>query len=101
MTVSDDFGAWAAAFFRRLEAEDGAAGVSGGAVPPPHYRGVTAEACRLLESVDAGGVPAFVTQNLLRIARDNGLAPASATAPDEIVAALRRLATRTTEDGVG
>ncbi len=64
--------------------------------PPPssaavqvQYVGVTAAACRLLQAVDGGGVPAFVTKQLQQIAAANGIEVASEWTPNEVIAALR------------
>ena len=54
-----------------------------------HYIGVTAAACELLQVVDAGGVPAFVTNNLKQIAEDNGIEVTIQSTPNEIVDAIR------------
>lgn len=61
--------------------------------PPPNappFPGLTQEAADFLKATD-GGVPAFVTSNLERIARENGVDPTGKT-PNEIVAALRSAA---------
>jgi hypothetical protein len=97
MTTSDDLGRWAAAFVRQYELESGKTlSPQPTADQPPagpqKYPSLTLEASLLLESVDAGGVPAFITQNLLRIARDNGLEVGGDATPNDVVAALRRLA---------
>ncbi|MGE5466020.1 MAG: hypothetical protein ACM3Y9_01220 [Ignavibacteria bacterium] len=97
MAAPDDFAKWAASFLRQYEIEQGGeapppASEPSSAPAPARYPGLSAEASQLLESVDAGGVPAFVTQSLLKIARDNGIDVARDTTPNDIVAALRRLA---------
>ena len=56
---------------------------------PVQYVGVTAAACRLLQAVDGGGVPAFVTKQLQQIAAANGIEVASVWTPNEVIAALR------------
>ena len=59
------------------------------AASPPAYPGITVAAAELLRAVDAGGVPAFVTENLKRIAAENGIAVDDATAPNTVIEALR------------
>jgi hypothetical protein len=53
------------------------------------YEGITPAAGDLLRSVDAGGVPAFVTGNLRQIASDNGIEVGPGWTPNEIVDAIR------------
>ena len=50
---------------------------------------LTREAKALLAQADAGGVPAFVSQNLRRIAADNGIEVSEDMTPNAIVDALR------------
>lgn len=50
---------------------------------------LTPEAEQLLASVDAGGVPAMITQNLRRIAAENGVEVTRSMRPDDVVSALR------------
>ncbi|MBI5922684.1 MAG: hypothetical protein HY847_13705 [Betaproteobacteria bacterium] len=57
--------------------------------PGIQYTGVTPAACELLRAVDAGGVPAFVTKNLVQIAKNNGIEADSRWTPNEIVGAIR------------
>lgn len=74
-------------------------GDSGNIIPPgqrgPERQigpsGLTPEGEELLAKVDAGGVPAYVTANLKRIARDHGITPAEmkAKTPNEIIDAIR------------
>ena len=99
MQPDDRFTQWAAALLR---------GVSGGAVSPVQapptipgiaYEGVTPAAGDLLRSVDAGGIPAFVTGNLRQIASDNGIEIGTEWTPNEIVEAIRAKA-RTGDSGV-
>lgn len=88
MTDSDEtLAKFAAAFLANFAAND----VPPLAVPQslPDYPGLTVEAANLVRAVDGGGVPAFVTENLRRIAADNGIPTDSRTTPDQIVAALR------------
>ena len=56
---------------------------------------ITPEASDLLAKVDAGAVPAYVTENLRRIARENGIAVDASTTPDVIIDELRRRVNRT------
>ena len=112
---NDGFNEWAALFVRNY-AEDppGVAGVAApaaanpfagiglvglDAVPsvapvprpdPPEYRLLTPAARELLRSVDAGGVPAFVTHNLRQIALENGIEIAAQWSPNRIIDAIRQ-----------
>jgi hypothetical protein len=52
---------------------------------------VSLEALQLLRSVDRGGVPAFVSDRLLRIAEQHGIEVRPETKPGEIIDALRAL----------
>ena len=106
MATSKDLGAWAAAFVRQYGLETGSEAKGWAATdesvtdepamehPAYRYVGVTLEASALLNSIDCGGIPAFITQNLLKIARDNGIEVGQETTPNDIIAALRQLASR-------
>lgn len=92
MQSDDQFAQWAALFVKNCaEDETGASQ----ALPPVagdgglHYAGVTQAAAELLQAVDAGGVPAFVTSQLKQIASDNGIDVTAASTPNEIVDAIR------------
>ena len=50
---------------------------------------LTKDAENLLDSVDAGGVPAMMTYNLRRIANENGVKVTGKSTPNEIIEALR------------
>jgi hypothetical protein len=90
MRQDDRFAKWAAAFLRTVGADGCAgAGQGDGAAPGLRYEGVTPAAGDLLRSVDAGGVPAFVTGNLRQIASENGIEIGPGWTPNEIVAAIR------------
>jgi hypothetical protein len=91
MQPDDRFANWAAAFLRTVGGDGGAAvaGQGAPATPGPGYEGITAAAGDLLRSVDAGGVPAFVTGNLRQIASDNGIEVGPGWTPNEIVDAIR------------
>ena len=52
-------------------------------------RHLTREARALLRQADEGGVPMFVSQNLRRIANENGIDVTDAMTPNDIVEALR------------
>lgn len=54
---------------------------------------LTREALALVQQAEAGGVPAFVSQNLRRIAEENGVEITDDTTPNDIVDALRSRAT--------
>lgn len=53
------------------------------------YTGVTQAASELLQSIDAGGVPAFITNSLIEIANENGVDVPDHWTPNEIVDAIR------------
>ncbi len=53
------------------------------------YTGINEAGCDLLRSVDAGGIPAFVSSNLIEIAYDNGIDVSDDWTPNEIVDAIR------------
>jgi hypothetical protein len=90
MRQDDRFAKWAAAFLRTVGADSGVgAGQGAGAAPGLRYEGITPAAGDLLRSVDAGGIPAFVTGNLRQIASDNGIDVSPGSTPNEIVAAIR------------
>lgn len=57
-------------------------------VQPTGVSNLTADAEALLASVDAGGTPAFMTNNLRRIAKENGIDTTGKT-PDGVIAELR------------
>lgn len=62
MADSEDFAKWAAQFLQQYESVSELGKQDSPSCAGQKYPGVTIEASRLLESVDAGGVPAFVTQ---------------------------------------
>ena len=53
---------------------------------------LTPEAEELLSKADSGGVPAFMTANLARIAEENGLSVSPNMTPNQLIAELRRMA---------
>jgi len=55
-------------------------------------RTLSAEARELLAKIDAGGIPVIITQNLERIAKENGIEVSNQMPPDEIIRRLRNLA---------
>lgn len=92
MQSDDQFAQWAALFVSNCSAEK--PGEAQAAPPLPvvgalRYQGVTQAAAELLQAVDAGGVPAFVTGQLKQIASDNGIDVTAASTPNEIVDAIR------------
>lgn len=90
MQSDESFAKWAAAFLRTVGGVGGAgAGQDAAAVAGLRYEGITPAAGDLLRSVDAGGIPAFVTGNLRQIASDNGIEVGPGWTPNEIVAAIR------------
>ncbi len=54
-------------------------------------RHLSAEARALLAKIDEGGIPLAVTENLERIARENGIEVSWEMTPNEIVRRLRKL----------
>ena len=56
--------------------------------------GLTSEAVELLEAAESGGVPMFVSQQLRRIASDNGVEVSSEMTPNQILEELRARANR-------
>ena len=92
MQADEEFAQWAALFISAYSDSDAGANLN---LPPPlafgdqDYPGLTMAAAELLRSVDAGGVPAFVTAKLKQIAIDNGIAATALWTPNEIVEALR------------
>lgn len=80
MEPANQFAQWVALFINKCRE---------GNTPGIRYTGVTPAACELLRVVDAGGVPAFVTKNLVQIARNNGIAVDTGWTPNEIVGAIR------------
>ena len=55
-------------------------------------RTLSAEARELLAKIDEGGIPVLVTQNLERIAKENGIEISNKMTPDDIIRRLRKLA---------
>ena len=94
---------WAALFVKACS-EDNAAATPVGRPEPaagPRYSGVTESACELLQAVDSGGVPAFVTANLRQIAQDNGVELTDDWTPNEIVDAVRSKARKISSESAG
>jgi hypothetical protein len=77
---------WAAMFLRSQKLD--ATNISP-AISIVDETGLTVSANALLQSVDDGGVPLFVTGHLKQIAQDNGIEVAAHWTPNEIIAALR------------
>jgi hypothetical protein len=50
---------------------------------------LTAEALDLLKKADNDGVPAFMTENLTRIARENGVQVSPEMTPNDVIGRLR------------
>lgn len=57
--------------------------------PPVEQPIITREAEDLLASVDEGGVPGFMTNNLRRIAQENGITVSPSDTPDSVIEAIR------------
>ena len=55
-------------------------------------RTLSAEARELLAKIDEGGIPWLITQNLERIAKENGIEVSAKMTPDDIIRRLRNLA---------
>lgn len=111
MRSDDEFARWAALFVS-AQSDDGLTTLpvttgtpisSPGAVTPAQtgpipipaaapVGAVTAAAYALLQSVDSGGIPAFVTSHLKQIALDNGIPLTDQWTPNQIVEAIRRKA---------
>jgi hypothetical protein len=76
----------------RPQGEDGSAKFA----PTTARRHLTREARALLRQADEGGVPMFVSQNLRRIATENGVHVSEDMTPNAIVEALRTRASQAT-----
>jgi hypothetical protein len=55
-------------------------------------RTLSAEARELLAKIDQGGIPILLTQNLERIAKENGIEVSNRMTPEDIIERLRKLA---------
>jgi len=99
MPPDEQFAEWAALFIRQYgDEEPGLAA----AVPLPdalEKHALTLAARDLLASVDAGGVPAFVSNNLRQIAQDNGIEITPQWTPNDIIDALRAKAEKGVSSG--
>ena len=60
---------------------------------------LTPDAVALLKSVDAGDIPAYITNNIEKIARANGIIPTKDTAPEDIIAALQAIRDTSPQEG--
>jgi hypothetical protein len=59
----------------------------------PNAAGLTPRAQQLLEAIDQGGVmPAFISARLRQIAEENGVAVSTQMRPDDVIEALRSVA---------
>lgn len=90
MGSDEIFARWASLFVSSLDncnAENSCAEPA-----EPAYTGVTPAASELLQSVDSGGVPAFVTSRLIEIACENGIEADADWTPNEIIEAIREKA---------
>lgn len=96
MTKDQDFSRWATQFLRACGVKPAPAELPGLADP---YAALTPAARELLRSVDAGGVPAFITSRLKKIATENGVEIDGRWTPDEIVGQLRIRAQVNLPDG--
>ena len=96
MEPDNEFSQWTALLTRALRENEGDASLVDQPTPPTpgvQYLGITPGAGELLRAVDAGGVPAFVTNHLKQLAADNGIDVLLEWTPNEIVAAIRERAT--------
>jgi hypothetical protein len=57
-------------------------------------RGLTEAAITLLEKVDSGGIPMYVSDGLTRIAAENGVTVAGSDTPGKVIEALRKIHVR-------
>lgn len=56
-----------------------------------HASKLTKDAQDILDKVDEGGIPLYMTENLKRIAEENGLTVTPENTPNDIIAALKVL----------
>lgn len=91
MDSNEKLAQWAALFVSACSETDPVIAPVGNSasVPVALYPGVTPAASKLLQAVDAGGVPAFITSQLKQIAEDNGIEITGQWTPNEIVEAIR------------
>jgi len=90
MASDQDFAQWAALFVNaQSEVPTTPAPPSPTPASPVISTKVTSAANALLHSVDAGGIPAFVTSNLKQIALDNGIEINDHWTPNQIIEAIR------------
>jgi hypothetical protein len=89
MQSDEQFAQWAAMFVKTCAEADA---VPPAAPAPVLYSGLTVGAVELLQAVDAGGVPAFVSANLKQIAEANGVIVGADWTPNLIIEALRAIA---------
>ena len=54
-------------------------------------RTLSAEAREILAKIDEGGIPLLITQNLERIAKENGIEVSAKMTPDDVIRRLRIL----------
>lgn len=92
MEPDEKLAQWAALFVRAQAEDEAILAATRRDADGASYPGVSAAADELLRAVDAGGVPAFVTGNLKRIAFENGIDVNPQWTPNEIVEAIRRKA---------
>jgi hypothetical protein len=90
MQSEEQFAQWAAMFVKTCSETE--AGPPPPGLAPVLYSGLTVAAVELLQAVVAGGVPAFVSANLSQIAEANGVIVGADTTPNQIIDALRAIA---------
>lgn len=91
MGTDDSFARWASLFVDSFDTSKSSAGDTV-SLEQTAYTGVTKAASDLLQAVDAGGIPAFISNNLLEIAKENGIAVPENCTPNELIALLRKKA---------
>lgn len=98
MSTDADFAEWAAMFLQRIDAAPATPTIDV-AAPEQLARdyalhviddGLSPDARALLHAVDTGGVPAFMTNTLKRIALEHGLTVVASTTPNDIIFALQQ-----------
>lgn len=75
---TDHFSRWAGLFVDAYERQTRLA-----------YCGLTPAAVELLQAVDGGGVPAFVSPAMVAVAQENGITVSDDWTPNQVIEALR------------
>ncbi len=91
MSNDADFAEWAAMFLQQVDVAPTIPTTAPTTPAMPVINdGLSAGARALLQAIDAGGVPAFMTSNLKIIALENGLVVEPSTTPNDIIFGLRQ-----------